>query len=177
MCAIFLEKTPFNFSGLKISTTDYRELNFPAINALTYVGYLIKKCIEKHSCDVCLNYAKCQQQLDQSFVFTYFKSYETANRSTYGNLNVSPDYIFNYINQFDEIFIINFPIFEVEENVGRNLNLIDYVPFEHPCSSFDLEFLKNIYIRLRIYYLINKINKDMLLTGRKRRKLDILSHL
>jgi len=66
----------------------------------------------------------------------------------------------------------------VEQNVGRKLkNLIDNVPFEHPCSNFDLEFLKKLYICLRIYYSINKINKDMLLTGRKHIKLDILPHL
>jgi len=178
-CVLFPEKSPFNFCNLKIGTTDYRELNFPAQNAITYVcGYLIKKCIEKHSCDICLNYAKHQQKLDQSFLFTYFKSYETANHSNYGNLNVPPDNFFNFINQLDEIFIINFPILAVEENVGRKLkNLIDNVPFEHPCNNFDLEFLKNLYIRLRIYYSINKLNKDMSLIGRKHRKLDILYHL
>lgn len=111
-------------------------------------------------------------------MFTYFKSYETANHSNYGNLNVPPDNFFNFINQLDEIFIINFPILAVEENVGRKLkNLIDNVPFEHPCNNFDLEFLKNLYIRLRIYYSINKLNKDMSLIGRKHRKLDILYHL
>lgn len=97
---IFPEKTPFNFCNLKIGTTDYRELQFPAQNALTYVcGYLIKKCIEKHICGVCLDYAKYQQQLDQSFLFIYLKFYETADHSNYGNLNVPPDNFFNYINQ------------------------------------------------------------------------------
>jgi len=62
---VFPEKTPFGFSNLQVGTTDYRELNFPAQNALTYVcGYLIKKCFEKYSCNLCVNYAKQQQQLD-----------------------------------------------------------------------------------------------------------------
>jgi len=178
-CVLFPDKSSFNFCNLKIGTTDYRKLNFPAQNALTYVcGYLIKKCIEKHSCDIFLNYTKHQQQLDQSFLFTYFKSYKTAHHSNYGNLNGPPDNFFNYINQLNKIFIIIFPILAVKENVGRKLkNLIDNVPFEHPCNNFNLEFLKNLYIRLRIYYSINKINKDMSLTERKHRKLDILSHL
>lgn len=109
----------------------------------------MKKTIEKHSCDVCLNYAKHQQQLEQSFLFIYFKSYETANHSNYGNLKVPPDNFFNYINQLDDIFIINFPLLAIEENVGTKIkNLIDNVPFEHPCTSFNLEFLKKLYIRL-----------------------------
>jgi len=87
---LFPEKTPFDFSNLKIGTTDYRELYFPAQNALTYVcGYFIKKkCFGKHSCDLCVYYAKHQQQLDESFLFIYFKAYVTADYSNYGKLNM-----------------------------------------------------------------------------------------
>jgi hypothetical protein len=108
---LFPEKTPFDFSNLQIGTTDYRELNFPSQNALTYVcGYLIKKCLEKHSCALCLHYAKNQQQLDQSFLFVYLKAYETADHSNFGKLNVPPNEFINYIGQLDEAFIINFPL-------------------------------------------------------------------
>lgn len=158
---------------------DYRELNFPSQNALTYVcGYLIKKCFEKHSCDLCLNYAKQQQQLDQSFLFIYYKAYVTADHSNFGKLNVPPNEFFNYINQLDDVFIVNFPLLAVEQNVGSKLkNLFDNIPFDHPCKNFDIEFLKKLYIRLRIFHTINRLNKNMLTTGRKYRKLDILSHL
>jgi len=33
------------------------DLSLPDQNMLTYVyGYLMKKCLEKHSCDFCINY-------------------------------------------------------------------------------------------------------------------------
>lgn len=56
-------------------------------------------------------------------------------------------------------------------------NLIDNVPFTHPCESFKFDFVNNLYIRLRIYYAIKKIDRDLLTKPRKNRKLNILSHL
>lgn len=63
------QKHPFTFKSIKIGTVDYRKLHIPERNAYTYVcGNLIKKCIEKHVCQVCLDYANHQQKLDQSFI-------------------------------------------------------------------------------------------------------------
>ncbi|KAL4149853.1 hypothetical protein QTP88_003704 [Uroleucon formosanum] len=116
---VFPEKTPFDFSDLQ------------------------------HSCDLCVNYAKQQQQLDQSFLFIYYKAYVTADHSNFGNLNVPPNEFFNYINQLDDVFIINFPLLTVEPNVGSKLkNFFDNIPFDHPCKNFDIEFLKKLYIRI-----------------------------
>jgi len=43
---LFLEKSPFNYSYLKIGTTDYRDLDLTPRNALTYVcGYLLKNAL------------------------------------------------------------------------------------------------------------------------------------
>lgn len=181
--ALFPEKTPFNFSNLKVGTVDYRELCFPERNALAYVcGYFIKKCMERHSCEMCLNYITNQNQLDQSHLFIYFKAYTNnevnSTDSTFGKLNVPTDQFLNYINNLDDIFINNFPLLAVEDNVGKKLkNLLDNVPLNHPCPNFDIEFLKKLYIRLRIFHTIKNLNKTMLSTTRKNRKLGILSHL
>lgn len=72
---LFPEKTPFNFNNLNVGTLDYRELDLISKNALTYVsGYLIKKCLEKHSCNTCLDFAKNQESIDEAFIFIHFKS-------------------------------------------------------------------------------------------------------
>lgn len=176
---LFPEKTPFNFNNLNVGTLDYRELNLTSKNALTYVsGYLINKCLEKHSCDTCLDFAKNQKNIDEAFIFIHFKAYQNEVASNYGNLNVPPDSFINYINELDDVFITNFPTIAIENNVGKKMkNLIDNVPFTHPCKSFSFDFLKNLYIRLRIYHAIKKINRELLTTPRKNRKLNILSHL
>lgn len=65
---------------------DYRELDLIFKNALTYVsGYLIKKCLEKHSCDTCLDFAKNQKSIDKAFIFTHLKAYQNEVASNYGN--------------------------------------------------------------------------------------------
>lgn len=176
---LFLEKTPFQFNNLNVGTLDYRELQLTSKNALTYVsGYLIKKCIEKHSCNTCLDFAKSQKSIDEAFIFIHLKAYQNEVASNYGNLNVPPDSFINYINALDDVFITNFPTIAIESNVGKKMkNLIDNVPFTHPCKSFSFDFLKKLYIRLRIYHAIKKINRDLLTTPRKNRKLNILSHL
>ncbi|CAI6355983.1 unnamed protein product [Macrosiphum euphorbiae] len=52
------EQNLFNFKSIKIGTVDFRKLNIPERNAYTYVsGYLMKKCLEKHVCPVCIEYA------------------------------------------------------------------------------------------------------------------------
>ncbi|CAI6357309.1 unnamed protein product [Macrosiphum euphorbiae] len=176
---LFTDKTPFNFNNLNVGTLDYRVLNLTSKNALTYVSiYLIKKCLEKHSCDTCLDFAKNQKSIDEPFIFIHFKAYQNEVASNYGNLNVPPDSFFNYINELDDVFITNFPTIGKENNVGKKMkNLIDNVPFTHPCTSFSFDFLKNVYIRLRIYHIIKKINRDLLTTPRKNRKFNIFSHL
>lgn len=38
----------------------------------------MKKCIEKHIYDVCINFAKTLKEIDESFLFCYFKEHENA---------------------------------------------------------------------------------------------------
>lgn len=62
----FILKEPnkelFMFKGITVGTVDYRYLDVPEINTFTYVcGYLMKKCLGKHTCDVCIEYAQYQK--------------------------------------------------------------------------------------------------------------------
>lgn len=152
------KKTPFKFN----KKVDYRKLCLPASNALAYVcGYLIEKCFDKHSCDTCLNFAKSQDNLEKSFLFVHFKAHQNSNNSYYGNLNVPPDKFFNYVNPLDDIFVNDFPTSLVENNVGSKLkNLIDNVPFNHPRPNFNVEFLKTLCLRFRIFYSTKYLNTN-----------------
>jgi hypothetical protein len=73
---MFPEKSPFKFKmSLLIGSVDYRDLSLLDQNSLIYVcGYLMKKCLEKHSCDVRINYAKFQITLEtNNFCFLILK--------------------------------------------------------------------------------------------------------
>lgn len=80
---LFPDKNPCTFKKnlISIDSPDYRHLSIPEKNAFTYVcGFLMKKCIEKHACDVCVNYAISQKQLEESFLLCYSKAYENAEK-------------------------------------------------------------------------------------------------
>jgi len=176
---LFPEKNSYSCNNLRVGTLDYRELEFTSKNALSYVsGYFIKKCLDKHTCDVCLNFAKSQNNIDESFLFTHFKAYQNELKTNYGQLNSPPDIFLNYVNELDNIFTDNFSTLAIEDKIGWKIkNLLDNIPFTHPCPNFNLEFLKSLFVRLRIFHAIKKLNRNLLKAPRKYRKLDILSHL
>ncbi|KAL4130637.1 hypothetical protein QTP88_008057 [Uroleucon formosanum] len=79
---MFPKKSPFKFkSALPIGFVDYRDLSLPNV-----CGYLMKKCLEKHSYNVCINYATFQQNLDQPFLFSHFKAFTNKENSTYDSI-------------------------------------------------------------------------------------------
>lgn len=49
----------------------------------------------------------------ESFLLTYFKSYQNENISIYGNLNTPPYEFVNHINDLDKICIEKCPIITV----------------------------------------------------------------
>lgn len=169
----------FKFNPITISTVDYRKLNIPETNALTYIcGYLMKKCLEKHVCQECINYANFQQNLEKSFLLSFFKSTSNDN-SLYGKLLMPHDDFYNYIFKLESIFIENFPSLATEDNVGAKLkDLLINTRLKHPCQYFNKTFLLHLFIRFRIFSSIKFLNKSLVTEKvRKSRKLAILKHL
>ncbi|CAI6377566.1 unnamed protein product [Macrosiphum euphorbiae] len=174
------EKHIFKFKSLQVGTVDYSKLNIPEANAYTYVcGYLMKKCLEIHSCQVCVDYANCQKTIDKSFLLSFFKSYSSNNDSNFGKLLMPHNDFYNYILKLENIFIEQFPIIAIRDNVGYLLNdFLCNVRFNHPCELFNKQFLMKLFIRFRIFSSVKFLNRTMLSeTKRKNRKLSILKHL
>jgi len=80
---MFSEKSPFKFkSTIAIGFVDYKELSLLDRNTLTYVcGYLMKKRLEKHSCEyVCINYTKLKKILRLIiFIFILYRPIKKLN--------------------------------------------------------------------------------------------------
>ncbi|KAF0772383.1 THAP-type domain-containing protein [Aphis craccivora] len=88
----------------------------------------------------------------------------------FNNTTRSADQFVNYINELENIFISEFPIISVKNNVGKELrNVVNNVPFDRPCSEFDTDFLKNLYIRMRIFHALKTLNKNVLFAPRRHR--------
>jgi len=157
---LFADKTPFQFKKicpLSIGQVDYRNLEIPDQNAFIYVcGYIMSKCLSKHSCEICLEYAKTQKNVDPSFLLCFFKAYENAEKTTFGNLNMPHEHFYNYIYNLESEFINSFPIVSAEVGVGNKLKIkmlnIDY---EHPCPNFDKDYLLNFFCVLEFMLQLN----------------------
>ena len=85
------ESTRVTTEPFQVDELDYQqpsvEQNLMSSNAITYVtGYLLKKCLQKHNCQVCSKALTNQSELDSSNkLFSFFKAYDNQ-KSLYGEL-------------------------------------------------------------------------------------------
>ncbi|KAF0767764.1 Transposable element P transposase [Aphis craccivora] len=143
-------------SPIVIDTPDYRIISFPNRNSLSSIsGYLMNKCLEKHSCEICISYAYCQKTIDQYF----FSSFLCSPNSTYSKLSTYQEDFKDYIMKLDNIFVVSFPTISIEDNVGTQLkDCLSNVKLNHPCNDFDKTLLLNLYISIRIFCAIKFLN-------------------
>lgn len=176
----FLQKKKVNFSPiLRVQTNDYRNLATEEGNALVYVaGYFLKKCILKHSCDICLKF--CDTSLsDSSTRFCELKAYD-GKQSLFGSQTVPPKIFLDYLKTLKGIFILMFNGLAVERGVGTKLKQkFSTVDFSHPCPNFPQDYFMSLYTRVRIYYTLKFANREMKCkpTNKANQKLKILQNL
>jgi hypothetical protein len=109
----------------EIQDVDYKsstiEENMISNNATTYVcGYLLKRCLEKHSCQTCSS-ALIKNELDSTDkLLCYFKAYETS-RQPFGGLTVPDDGLTQYILKAEQIFIEAFPTLISKPGIAKQL--------------------------------------------------------
>lgn len=132
---MFSNEIPFNFKKptLQVGTVDYRSLSLPDQNSFSYIcGYLMKKCLSKHSCDICLEYARTQTDLEPSFLLSYLKAYTNKENSTFGNLLMPHNDFYNYIFELETEFVKLFLTLSIETGVGQKIKFkINNIPYSH----------------------------------------------
>lgn len=165
--------------SVKISCIDYRD-NLPGTNALNYVcGYLIRKCLEIHSCDVCISYSQESSAIfDSGKFFVHFKAYENKNKDTFGNLKTPAVNFYAYIQLLEDIFTEKVLICLSGSNVASSIiTFMKDVELIHPCDRFPKEYLVKLFVRMRIFYALKYINRDFKSSPKKNEKLIKISHL
>jgi len=63
-------------------------MNLPEENAFRYVcEYLIKKCIEMHTCESCTNYVNENKTFldNKSFLYCFFRDCNNTEENSFGN--------------------------------------------------------------------------------------------
>lgn len=148
---------------LVIETTDYAKMDITEKNAFTYIcGYLIKKCLSRHQCELCLKFAKEHNEPVLEQLYTIFRAYKNSRNDAYGNLICSDNSFIEYIDALENTFINFFPIVSVGNNVGKTIrNHCLTENFAPPCSNFPLQYLICLFVRVRIYYCIKFLNRNL----------------
>lgn len=161
--------------------TDYYSHDIHEQNSLRYIcGYLIRKCLKIHSCDICNNFATQHEELDETSIFCHLKAYENTERSTFGNLKMPAKNFLKFITSLENIFFTNFEKLVLEKNcLNLFVNLYERVDFDHPCTSFPRAYLIKLYSRMRLYYTLKFINRNFVNNNleKSRRKTIVWQHV
>lgn len=142
---------------------DYQKDDNLQKNFIRYIcGYLLKKCEKVHSCQTCLEYSKAHQDLDDSSLYIFFRAYENSSKDTFGNLKNPHDSFVDFITNIEVIFQSNFEEFILHPKISESyFSLCQKIPYNHPCSQFPLQYVIKLYIRVRMYYTLKNINKNL----------------
>ena len=160
---------------------DYRNENITTQNAFAYVcGYLINKALQKHSCDICVNFSKESQTVDKTNLFLKFKAYDD-NKGAFGSLKSPSEEFVHYIYRLEQIFLSLFDDVSCSEGISNYFfSEMSKITFVHPCTEFPKIYLIKLFVRLRIFYTLKYANRDLKSTkktDKTNRKVMILSHL
>jgi len=176
---VYFEKKEGNKQILKVETNDYRNLLTVDGNSLVYVsGYLLRKCLLRHSCSICLNYCNTFGT-DKSTVFCELKAYKNSTKP-FGGLIVPPKSFVEYVCSLEDLFVLNFNSMCAKENTGYNLTTIfSKVVLAHPCREFNYKYLVALYTRVRIFYTLKYANREIRYQScnKENPKLKILKNL
>ncbi|CAB3221342.1 unnamed protein product [Arctia plantaginis] len=142
---------------LLVHTTDYREL-LPEKNAFVYFcKYCYMKCIEEHKCDSFQFYLDESQQ--QKECVTHLCSV-SLDLNVHNCKMTPPDDFTEFLmileNKFKEYFTPDVQINSVGQEILKNL---EEYGFGMPCPCFPIDYLKALFVRVRLFYTIRRNNK------------------
>ncbi|KAJ0180778.1 hypothetical protein K1T71_004182 [Dendrolimus kikuchii] len=143
---------------LEVYTTDYR-IELPEKNAFAYIcGYCYMQCIKRHSCDKFKSYIKYHN--DENSKNDISQSSRVSVDSETKNITPPPDSFTEFLMlleaKFKEFFMPDTQIISIGHQLLEELRSCT---FELPCPCFPLDYLKTLFIRVRIFYTIRKNNR------------------
>nr|CAH7731266.1 unnamed protein product [Callosobruchus chinensis] len=165
--------------SIKVFTRDYRNLETSEGNAIVYItGYLLKKALLQHSCDICREYVKLNDLEENASHFCNLKAYY-SNKQT-GGLTTPPRDMVQFVSELEDIFVKNFNKFAYEHGIGAKLiSIFKDIHYSHPCRNFPFNYFISLYTRARIYFTLKFANRDIKgqKTNKPHYKVTILKNL
>lgn len=123
-------------------------------------GYLIKKCLGIHTCDICTSYAKAHHELDDSSLFCHLRAYENSNMDLYGNLQMPHNTFISFISSLELLFQKYFEKYVITNFIKEMYNICKHINYKHPCSKFPTEYVIKLFLRMKLYYALKNINRN-----------------
>ncbi|CAK1601293.1 unnamed protein product [Parnassius mnemosyne] len=153
--------------------------DIPEKNAFHYIcGYLLRRCVESHKrdCLSIISYASSyDDESNEKNLYIRLRAYGTS-RDRFGGLQVPPDDFVDYIHSLETELM---SIFTFTGNIGfklfEHLRLIEFNT--KPCACFPINYLLNLFIRMRIFYIIKFNNRNFKSSISKNRKYLSVAHL
>ncbi|CAI6345555.1 unnamed protein product [Macrosiphum euphorbiae] len=179
---LFPDKNLFQFPLPIRNIKNYKQINLPDQNALTYFcGYLMGQCLKVHQCSTCLNFAQATTSLSSETFYSHFTTYGENPTLLFRDLIIPNSTFYQYIVQINQVFNRHFISLAPQPNVGKTLRdlILNTIFFYHPCDNFPKDFLINLFLRFRIYNSLKRTNKESLelRNDDKNKKVKILSNL
>lgn len=159
--SVFQTSAITSFIHSDIDRYDFRNLPVTEENVFVYIcGYLLRRLFTKHCCKICALLAKKDCNLDETRLYTYFKTYDN-NNNTFGNLYVPSEIFINYITELHTQFFENINIITETNVMQKFMQILCTIQFSHPCCDFPQIYLVKLFIRIRLYYILKFINRDL----------------
>ncbi|EEZ97439.1 hypothetical protein TcasGA2_TC011270 [Tribolium castaneum] len=160
---------------------DFRGNDLPKKNVVRYIsGYLARKCLGKHTCPTCKEYARAMDKLDASTLFIHFKRHTEkydGTGTTFGKLLMPAKSFVDFIDKLEKALMKKNRWIACTTNAqDQLLQILKKVQFSHSCSNFPIEYLIRFIGRMRCYYILKYANTNLTDSSVKNRKLIILSH-
>lgn len=149
--------------NLNIDVQAYATLDITEQNAFQYLGgYFIKKCLLQHTCATCEKYAQENCDLTAATIYTHLRAFD-ASQSTFGSLFTSNLHFCEFLVSLGQNFSQIFPDMSIQTGVGQKIKkyLTDKINFDHPCQDFPKEYFFKLFVRVRIYYTLKFMNRDL----------------
>lgn len=147
------------------------------INVFTYIcGYLVKKCLKMHSCDICERYANSGRSLSTNTLYCYYRAYDKSDDNLFGKLHLPhPDFI-QFVKSLENLFFERFYDLVPSVHVIKNFyEIFLTIYFNHPCDAFPFEYCIKLYARVRFFFTLKFINRKFK-TQKGHAKYIILNH-
>ena len=158
----------------EIQDVDYKsstiEENMISNNATTYVcGYLLKRCLEKHSCQTCSSALIKMNLIVPTNCYVTSRPMKQADNHLEDLLCLMDDGLIQYILKAEQIFIEAFPTLISKPGIAKQLvSMIPQFPVKE-CKQFPSQFLVELFVRMRLHYILKFGNRDII-QGKKKGK-------